>query len=92
MSDVSGVAPPDVLRDPRAWLEANARAVTHVARRVARSRGLPADAYPALESAVRARLAADDYEVLRRYRGEAAIQTYLAVVASRLLLDQRSGS
>jgi hypothetical protein len=38
---------------------------------------------------VRARLAEDDYEVLRRYRGEADIRTYLAVVASRLLLDQR---
>jgi hypothetical protein len=92
MSDVTGVAPRDVLRDPGAWLEANTRAVTHVARRVARSRGLPADASQALESAVRARLAEDDYEVLRRYRGEADIQTYLAVVASRLLLDQRSES
>lgn len=92
MSDVTRGAPRDVLRDPRAWLEANTRAVTHVARRVARSRGLPADASQALESAVRARLAEDDYEVLRRYRGEADIQTYLAVVASRLLLDQRSES
>ncbi len=92
MSDVPGVAPREVLRDPRAWLEANARAVNHVARRVARSRGLQDDASEALESAVRARLAADDYEVLRRYRGEADIQTYLAVVASRLLLDQRPGS
>ena len=89
MSDVTGVVPRDVLRDPRAWLEANTRAVTHVARRVARSRGLHADASEALESAVRARLAEDDYEVLRRYRGDADIRTYLAVVASRLLLDQR---
>ena len=92
MSDVTGVAPREVLRDPRAWLEANACAVNHVARRVARSRGLRDDASEALESAVRARLAEDDYEVLRRYRGEADIQTYLAVVASRLLLDQRPGS
>ncbi|MBL8136765.1 MAG: hypothetical protein JNL48_09100 [Acidobacteria bacterium] len=89
MSDVTGAAPRDVHRDPGAWLEANARAVAHVARRVAQSRGLHADASRALESAVRARLAADDYEVLRRYRGEADIRTYLAVVASRLLLDQR---
>lgn len=92
MSDVTGAAPRDVHRDPRAWLEANAGAVTHVARRVARSRGLHAEASQALESAVRARLAADDFEVLRRYRGEADIQTYLAVVASRLLLDQRPGA
>jgi hypothetical protein len=77
MSDVTAAAPRDVTRDPRAWLEAHTRAVTHVARRVA------------LESAVRARRAEDDYEVLRRYRGEADIRTYLAVVASRLLLDQR---
>jgi hypothetical protein len=89
MSDVTAAAPRDVTRDPRAWLEAHTRAVTHVARRVAQSRGLPADASQALESAVRARLAEDDYEVLRRYRGEADIRTYLAVVASRLLLDQR---
>jgi DNA-directed RNA polymerase specialized sigma24 family protein len=89
MSDVTGAAPRDVTRDPRAWLEAHTRAVTHVARRVAQSRGLPADASQALESAVRARLAEDDYEVLRRYRGEADIRTYLVVVASRLLLDQR---
>lgn len=89
MSDVNGGARHEVLRDPRAWLEANTRAVTHVARSVARSRGLPADASRALESAVRARLAEDDYEVLRRYRGEADLRTYLAVVASRLLIHQR---
>lgn len=92
MSEPTGAAPRDVHRDPGAWLEANTRAVNHVARRVAQSRGLHDDASRALESAVRARLAADDYELLRRYRGEADIQTYLAVVASRLLLDQRPPS
>ena len=62
MSDVTGAAPREVHRDPRAWLEANAGAVTHVARRVARSRGLHAEASQALESAVRARLAAQEIE------------------------------
>lgn len=89
MSDVKGGAPRDLVRDPRAWLEANVRAVNHVARRVAKSRGLRREASEQLETAVLARLAADDYQVLRSFRGGAHIQTYLAVVASRLLLERR---
>jgi len=80
----------ELRRDPGAWLEGNAGAVSHVARRVARHRGLHAEASAALESGMLARLAADDYQVLRRYSGEADIETYLAVVATRVLLDQCS--
>lgn len=89
MSDVPGAEPRQVLGDPRAWLEANADAVSHVAHRVARSRGLHAQASAALGCAVLAHLAENDYRVLRRYRGEADMKTYLTVVASRVLLERR---
>ena len=82
----------DRVRDPGAWLAVNAGAVIQVARRVARHRGLHPEASDALESRVLARLAQDDFQVLRRYGGGADIETYVAVVATRLLLDQREAS
>lgn len=82
----------DRVRDPGAWLAEHAGAVIQVARRVARHRGLQPEASDALESRVLARLAQDDYQVLRRCGGGADIETYVAVVATRLLLDQPAAS
>lgn len=80
----------EIAREPGIWLWDNAEVVRHAARRVARIRGLSGDAVGALELAVIARLVEDDFRVLRCYSGTAAIDTYLAVVAARVLVDQRS--
>jgi hypothetical protein len=80
------------LRYPGAWLSENAGVVRHVTRRVARHCGLPPEAAAALESGVLTKLAENDYQMLRRYGGGADIETYLAVVVTRLLLDQRAAS
>lgn len=66
--------------------------VSNVARLVARHRGLEPASSKALESAVFARLSEDDYSVLRSYRREACLDTYLAVVVSRVLIGLRSPS
>lgn len=38
-------------------------------------------------SSVRMKIIEDDYAVLRRFRGESAVKTYLAIVVSRLFVD-----
>jgi hypothetical protein len=90
LGDTGGANSSDISRTPGAWLWDNAEAVRRAASRVASGRGLSDDAAGALELAVIARLVDDDFRVLRCYSGGAAIDTYLAVVAARVLLDQRS--
>lgn len=76
--------------DPEAWLERNTGVVSSMARLVARHRGLEPASSQALESAVFARLSEDDYSVLRSYRAEVCLDTYLAVVVSRVLIGMRA--
>lgn len=77
------------LGDPGSWLSQNVAVVCHIARRVAEHRGLRQNASAALAAGLLARLVEDDYRVLRQYGGTATITTYLAVVTTRLLLEQR---
>lgn len=79
----------EIPHHPEAWLQDNLGAVTRVTRLVAEHRGLAAASVEALESAVFARLAEDDFSVLRRYRAEACLDTYLLVVVSRVLIGLR---
>ncbi len=90
MRDVQ--ASSEVLGDPQAWLAQNAAGVCLIARRVAEQRGLRQNASAALAAGLLARLVEDDYRVLRQYGGTATITTYLAVVTTRLLLEQRLAS
>lgn len=82
----------EVLSDPASWLSQNVAVVCQIARRVAEHRGLRQNASAALAAGLLARLVEDDYRVLRDYGGTAAITTYLAVVATRLLFEQRAAS
>jgi RNA polymerase sigma factor (sigma-70 family) len=63
--------------------------VHRAVRSLARRHRLPADEEGDLLSEVLIRLVADDYAVLRKYRGQSALGTYLRVVAYRVLLDGR---
>lgn len=85
----SGTDEHELPRRPEVWLEKNLGAVNDVTRRVARHRGLGPAQSQALEAAVVARLSEDDYSVLRRYRAEACLDTYLAVVVSRVFRSFR---
>lgn len=76
-------------RRPDVWLEKNVGTVNDLTRRVARHRGLGPSQSQALEAAVFARLSDDDYSVLRRYRADAALDIYLAIVVSRVLVSLR---
>lgn len=91
MDEVS-LASSDVLRDPEAWLTQNVALVCHIARRVADHQGLRQNAYAALAAALLGRLVEEDHRVLRHYRGTADVTTYLAVVATRLLFEQRTAA
>jgi hypothetical protein len=80
------------LGDPGSWLSQNVAVVCHIARRVADHQGLRQNAYAALATTLLARLVEEDHRVLRHYRGTADLTTYLAVVATRLLLEQRAAA
>lgn len=88
----SGTDEHELPRRPEVWLEKNLGAVNDVTRRVARHRGLGPSESQALEAAVVARLSENDYSVLRRYRAEARVDTYLAVVVGRVLVGLRGCS
>ncbi|MCC7178989.1 MAG: sigma-70 family RNA polymerase sigma factor [Acidobacteria bacterium] len=78
------------LVDPRAWLQDNFEQVRTVVARVARRRRVPAEDREEILSRLCAHLTRDDYRVLRGYRGDSRVHTYIAVVAERLLLDWRT--
>lgn len=81
-----------VLGDPGSWLSQNVVVVCCIARRVAAHRGLRQNASAALAAGLLVRLVENDYRVLSQYGGTATITTYLAVVTTRLLLEQRVAS
>ena len=78
------------LPDPRLWLQENIDLVRLVVARVARRHRLPVQDREELLSQLWTHLTRDDYRVLRGYRGASHVQTYIAVVAERLLLDWRT--
>lgn len=56
---------------------------------IARRHGLSADEASGFSGAMRRSLVANDYEMLRRFRGRSTLRTYLIVVSERHLLDSR---
>jgi RNA polymerase sigma factor for flagellar operon FliA len=65
-----------------AWIE-------RVAAALCRRHGLDPDEADDFTSTAKARLVEDDYAVLRKFRGESAITTYLTVVMNRFYQDYR---
>jgi RNA polymerase sigma factor (sigma-70 family) len=61
--------------------------IERVARSVARSRRMPPADVDDFTQSVHARLAAGDYEILRRFEGRSSLKTYLTVVVARQLND-----
>lgn len=79
----------DPVHSPREWLENNLPLVRGVVANVIRRQRCGAIEGDELLSLVCARLVQDDYRALRQFRGDSSIQTYLAALTSRLLLDDR---
>ena len=63
--------------------------VDRVAASVCRRHGLDPDESDEFAGWARMRLVEDDYAVLRKFRGESAITTYLTVVVTMLFRDYR---
>jgi RNA polymerase sigma factor (sigma-70 family) len=76
-------------QDYSALLERHVPWIDRVAARLARRHGLDGDETDDFAGWAKARLVEDDYAVLRKYRGESAITTYLTVVMNRLYQDYR---
>jgi len=64
--------------------------ISRMVASIARRHALSADVAAEFESWVRMRLVEDDYAVLRKFRGESAITTYLTVVVAQLFRDYRA--
>lgn len=77
---------------PRNVLLANLAAIRAVVRAVHRRYGRAGEDECELLSDVFLRLVQDDYAVLRKFRGESSLRTYLHKVATRVLLDRRVGT
>jgi RNA polymerase sigma factor for flagellar operon FliA len=65
-------------------------AISRMVAAIARRHALDADVAADLEGWVRLKLVENDYAVLRRFRGESAITTYLTVVVAQLFRDYRA--
>jgi RNA polymerase sigma factor (sigma-70 family) len=63
-----------------------------VVRSIARRHGLSADDAVELNAAIRLKLVDRDYEVLRRFKEESSLRTYLNTVVNRYFLDTRIAS
>jgi RNA polymerase sigma factor (sigma-70 family) len=70
-------------------LLANLSTVDAIVGLIARRNQLSSDDAEELRSKVRLKLVDDDYAVLRRYRGDSSLQTYLTTVIQNLVLDER---
>ena len=69
--------------------EKNLSRIQHIVRDVSRRNGLGADEAADFSSYVMLKLIENGYSRFRKYRGEASLETYLATVVLRLLLDYR---
>lgn len=75
---------------PEAILTEHLPRIGRVAASIARRHALRDDVAAEFESWVRLKLVEDDYAVLRKFRGESSLDTYLAVVIARLFRDFRA--
>ncbi len=76
--------------DPGHLLSSHAPAIGALIRRVARQARLASAEHDDFESLAWSHLVKNDYSVLRQYRGDATLMTYLATVLRRVLLDYRT--
>ena len=74
--------PEALLRENLAWIDRTAAALC-------RRHGLAGDDVDDFTGWARMRLVADDYAILRKFRGESAVTTYLTVVMAMLFRDYR---
>lgn len=74
---------------PRELFLANLDTIGRIVDYLGRRHSLSTDRREEVESYVRLRLMEDDYRILRRFRGESKISTYLSVVIQRCFLDYR---
>jgi RNA polymerase sigma factor (sigma-70 family) len=63
--------------------------IESLARSAARRSGFPVDEHPDIVGCVRLRMIEGDYSILAKYRGESSIESYLAIVVTRLVRDYR---
>jgi RNA polymerase sigma factor (sigma-70 family) len=63
--------------------------IERITRSVCGRRGIRGDEAVECESWVKLRLVEDDYTILRKFRGESALSTYLTVVIAMLVRDYR---
>ncbi len=76
--------------DPRELLLANLALLRDVVRFLGRRYRLNAEQIDDLDSLVRLRMVEDDYAVLRAWRQQSSIETYLNIVVQRLFHDYRN--
>lgn len=88
LTDSAPIAMPD-RSELEALLTNNLGWVDRVAASVCRRHGLNPDESDEFAGWARMRLVEDDYAVLRKFRGESAITTYLTVVVTMLFRDYR---
>jgi RNA polymerase sigma factor for flagellar operon FliA len=75
---------------PREVFETNLSVIERVIERVCRAARLDSADAEDFASCARLHLIENDYDVLRRYDGSAALATYLTVVVQRLLINVRN--
>ncbi len=75
--------------DPAALLVQHLSWIDRVSAALCRRHGLGADEAEEFASWTKAKLVEDDYAILRKFRGESALTTYLTVVVSMLYRDYR---
>jgi RNA polymerase sigma factor for flagellar operon FliA len=80
-------AAPRVTFDPSQLLATHAALVDKLSAIAARRRGMAPDDAEEFASWVRLRLCEDDFAMVRAFRGESAIETYLITVVARLSCD-----
>lgn len=80
----------------REWREAlflrSLNTINLLCRETARRGRMGPDETDDFTSAVKLRIIANDYEVLRKFRGQSNLKAYLRVVIQRMLLDQRNSA
>jgi RNA polymerase sigma factor for flagellar operon FliA len=76
--------------DPRELLLANLSLLRDIVRFLARRYRLGADQIDELDSLVRLRMVENDYAVLRRFRQQSTLETYLNIVVQRVFHDYRN--
>jgi RNA polymerase sigma factor (sigma-70 family) len=81
---------PSVEQDYETYLSGNLPLIRRVVRRVARRHRLSAEDERDLTSVVLVKLISNNYSVLRRFRGQSGLASYLGVVITHAFLDWRS--